>query len=82
MTNATSASAAALLDESLVWDHHTCMPLRPHDLSFLPQLQRHKAAGFDAVTVNIGFGGRASRSICACWRQCGTGCSHARTNTR
>ena len=58
MTNATSASAAALLDESLVWDHHTCMPLRPHDLSFLPQLQRHKAAGFDAVTVNIGFGGQ------------------------
>jgi membrane dipeptidase len=32
------------------------MPLRPLDPSFLPQLARHKAAGFDAVTVNIGFG--------------------------
>lgn len=48
--------AAALLRDSLVWDHHTCLPLRPHDHSFLPQLQRHRAAGFDAVTVNVGFG--------------------------
>ncbi|MFN9972492.1 MAG: membrane dipeptidase, partial [Phycisphaerae bacterium] len=32
------------------------MPLRPLDPSCLPQLARHKAAGFDAVTVNIGFG--------------------------
>ena len=48
--------AAALLRDSLVWDHHTCMPLRPLDTSFLPQLQRHKTAGFDAVTVNVGFG--------------------------
>jgi membrane dipeptidase len=32
------------------------MPLRPQDPSFLPQLARHKAAGFDAITVNIGFG--------------------------
>jgi membrane dipeptidase len=30
--------------------------LRPQDPSFLPQLARHKAAGFDAITVNIGFG--------------------------
>ena len=32
------------------------MPLRPDDATFLPQLSRHKAAGFDAVTVNVGFG--------------------------
>jgi membrane dipeptidase len=32
------------------------MPLRPNDPSFLPQLARHKAAGFDAVTLNVGFG--------------------------
>ena len=32
------------------------MPLRPNDTAFLPQLARHKAAGFDAVTVNVGFG--------------------------
>ena len=48
--------AAALLRTSLVWDNHTCLPLRPGDTSFLPQLQRHRAAGFDAVTVNVGFG--------------------------
>jgi membrane dipeptidase len=44
------------LSGTVVWDHHTCLPLRPLDTSFLPQLQRHKAAGFTAVTVNIGFG--------------------------
>jgi len=49
-------AAAALLRSSLAWDHHACLPLRPHDASFLPQLARHRAAGFDAVTVNIGFG--------------------------
>ena len=53
---AEDTPAAALLRGSLVWDHHTCMPLRPLDTSFLPQLQRHHAAGFDAVTVNVGFG--------------------------
>ena len=49
-------AAARLIETSLVWDHHVCMPLRPADPGFLPQLQRHRAAGFDAVTLNIGFG--------------------------
>ena len=53
---AEGTPAAELLRSSLVWDHHACMPLRPHDEAFLPQLQRHRAAGFDAVTLNIGFG--------------------------
>jgi membrane dipeptidase len=48
--------ARELIDACPAWDHHTCMPLRPQDASFLPQLQRHRAAGFDAVTLNIGFG--------------------------
>src|SRR5262245_6611325 len=48
--------AAALLARSLVWDNHTCMPLRPHDERFLPQLERHRRAGFHVVMVNIGFG--------------------------
>ncbi len=56
MTAAPLSPARRLLDQSLAWDHHACMPLRPADDSFLPQLQRHKAAGFDAVTLNIGFG--------------------------
>jgi membrane dipeptidase len=41
----------------LVWDNHGCMPVaRPHDTSFLPQLQRYREAGVNAVTLNIGFG--------------------------
>ena len=48
--------AAALVRDNLVWDNHACMPLRPHDVSFLPQLERHRAAGADVVMVNVGFG--------------------------
>jgi len=46
--------AKAFVAEAFVWDNHTCLPLRPHDTKFLPQLWRHKEAGFDAVNVNIG----------------------------
>jgi membrane dipeptidase len=53
---AADSAAARLLRDSVAWDHHTCLPLRPLDERFLPQLARHKAAGFDAVTVNVGFG--------------------------
>ncbi len=54
---ATSGNARALLRNSLVWDNHGCMPvMRAHDASFLPQLQRYRAAGVDAVMLNIGFG--------------------------
>lgn len=49
--------ARALLRDSLVWDNHGCMPvMRAHDTSFLPQLQRYRAAGVDAVMLNVGFG--------------------------
>jgi membrane dipeptidase len=49
--------AAALLRESVVWDNHGCMPVaRPHDTSFLPQLQRYRDAGVSAVMLNVGFG--------------------------
>ena len=51
------APARALLRDALVWDNHGCMPVdRPHDPSFLPQLQRYRAAGVDVATINIGFG--------------------------
>ena len=56
MHHPTPSTARRLIDAVPVWDHHACMPLRPLDPSFLPQLARHKAAGFDAVTVNFGFG--------------------------
>jgi membrane dipeptidase len=49
--------AATLLHNSIVWDNHGCMPVaRPHDTSFLPQLQRYRAAGVSAVMLNVGFG--------------------------
>ncbi|MFO0101194.1 MAG: dipeptidase [Betaproteobacteria bacterium] len=56
MHAAAATSARRLIDAVPVWDHHACMPLRPNDPSFLPQLARHTAAGFDAVTLNVGFG--------------------------
>jgi membrane dipeptidase len=56
MSMSLPSPARRLIDAVPAWDHHACMPLRPHDSSFLPQLARHKAAGFDAVTLNIGFG--------------------------
>ncbi len=52
-----SAAVGEVMREALVWDNHACMPLRPHDHSFLPQLGRCRAAGVDVVTLNVGFGG-------------------------
>jgi membrane dipeptidase len=50
------ARARTLIATSLVWDNHSCMPLRADDTTFLPQLERCRAAGFDVVSLNIGFG--------------------------
>ena len=52
----TPVSGRDRLASMLVWDNHACMPLTPHDASFLPQLQRHRDAGADVVMVNVGFG--------------------------
>lgn len=45
-----------LLKQCLVWDNHACMPLRPGDHGFLPELERLPRAGIDVVTLNVGFG--------------------------
>ncbi|MDM4769945.1 dipeptidase [Solimonas sp. SE-A11] len=42
-----------LTDRRLVWDNHACMPLRPDDKDFLPQLERHRAAGATVVILNV-----------------------------
>ncbi len=42
-------------EHTLVWDNHGCMPLRPDDESFLPQLARYRDAGVTAVTLNVGY---------------------------
>jgi membrane dipeptidase len=44
-----------VLASAVVWDNHACMPLRPDDESFLPQLARHKAAGVNLVALNVGI---------------------------
>ncbi len=49
-------AAADVLASNLVWDNHVCMPLRPHDQTFLPQLERWKRIGTDVVFLNVGFG--------------------------
>lgn len=49
-----SPRAKALLDSSIVWDNHGCMPLRT-DAEFLPQLERYRAAGANVVSLNVGF---------------------------
>jgi membrane dipeptidase len=48
--------ATTLVRDSLVWDNHGCMPLRPDDEAFLPQLARYRAAGVDVAIINVGFG--------------------------
>lgn len=40
----------------IVWDNHTCLPLRPDDERFLPQLERFRKAGVTVVSINVGFG--------------------------
>ena len=51
-----AAAARALIRSSLVWDNHGCMPVRPHDETFLPQLERYRAAGVTTVALNVGYG--------------------------
>ena len=49
------ARTQSLIANNLVWDNHSCMPLRPDDHSFLPQLQQFRDAGVDIVSLNVGF---------------------------
>lgn len=51
-----SKTAKALIASSLVWDNHGCMPLRPFDEDFLPQLELYRQSGVDVAIINIGFG--------------------------
>ena len=43
-----------LLRQTIVWDNHGCMPLRP-GVTFLPQLERMRQAGVDVVSLNVSF---------------------------
>ncbi|MEZ4703242.1 MAG: membrane dipeptidase [Rhodothermales bacterium] len=39
---------------AIVWDNHTCLPLRPDD-AFLPQLERFHRSGATMVVANVMF---------------------------
>lgn len=43
----------SIIRRSVIWDNHACMPLRPTDETFLPQLARHRAAGATVVILNV-----------------------------
>jgi membrane dipeptidase len=49
-----STRAQALMNSAIVWDNHTCMPLRA-DSAFLPELERHRRSGVNVVSLNVGF---------------------------
>ena len=44
---------ASTRPETLVWDNHACLPFSGTE-RWLPQLERYREAGADAVTINIG----------------------------
>ena len=49
----TLAEAPAFYRDAIVWDAHSCMPLKPgQDLS---ALERHHAAGVTYVSINVGM---------------------------
>jgi membrane dipeptidase len=52
------AYISQVLGDSIVWDNHACMPLRPDDDSFLGQLERVHKSGVDVITLNVGCGGQ------------------------
>lgn len=56
MAEAVASAARAIVEDALVWDNHACMPLRPGDASFLPELDAVRAAGVDVISLNIGCG--------------------------
>ncbi|SRR5579871_335203 len=50
-----SARTRALMASGIVWDNHACMPLRPDDESFLPQLERVRNSGINVISLNVSF---------------------------
>jgi membrane dipeptidase len=59
MAAGVSAAVSNLFAKVIVWDNHSCMPLRHEDDTFLPQLARHRAIGTNLVILNVSFDGMA-----------------------
>jgi membrane dipeptidase len=54
-----------LIGDGIVWDNHTCMPLRTDDLRYMDQLARVSASGVDVITLNVAFGNQDTQSALA-----------------
>ncbi|MFL5927394.1 MAG: dipeptidase [Gaiellaceae bacterium] len=50
----SQARAARLYADSLVWDQHGCLALRP-DESSIDQLELYREAGVDHISINVGM---------------------------
>ena len=55
VAEAVSPRTLELLRSGIVWDNHACMPLRPGDVDFLPQLERARRSGIDVISLNVSF---------------------------
>jgi membrane dipeptidase len=55
MSLVVRARVRSLMERTVVWDNHACMPLRPADESFLPQLARHRDSGVTLVVLNVSY---------------------------
>ncbi len=49
------AHAEELLADAIVWDNHACMPIRPGDVDYLNQLERHRLSGASFVSLNVSY---------------------------
>src|SRR5690349_6993628 len=54
-TEPVSPRTLSLLRSGIVWENHACMPLRPGDTDFLPQLERARKAGIHLISLNVSF---------------------------
>jgi len=55
MTQSVSDQTRHLMERTVIWDNHACMPLRAGDVTFLPQLERVRKAGITLVSLNVSF---------------------------
>ena len=55
VAEAVSPRTLELLRSGIVWYNHACMPLRPGDVDFLPQLERARRSGIDVISLNVSF---------------------------
>lgn len=49
-----SLPTSAFHADALVWDAHSCLPLKP-GIDIIPALERHRRAGVDFVSINVGM---------------------------